>query len=113
MTNKTNGPTVGPDGKPTNLLSVNSQYRIENKTISPDQLLSLTTMLMNYTAMMLSKYTEKYPEIDGGGPVTYQEVLDKMVQASNIYKLVDSGMSPEDASEIMGMKTECYEIPQT
>ena len=105
-------PTVGVDGKPTILLSVDSQYRITNKTLTPDQLLSITTMLMDYSAKMLSHYSEKYDAIDGKGVIKYQDIMDKMVQSTHIYTLVDAGMDADEAMKIVGIQGHAHEIPK-
>ena len=105
-------PTTEKDSKETILLSVNSLYQIENTTVNPDQLLSITTMLMDYSARMLSKYSEQ-EDISGDGksPIKYQEIMDKMVEATHIYSLIYAGMTSEEAMDIVGMKAVAHEIP--
>ena len=104
-------PTTGKDGKPTMLLTVNSLYQIENTTVSPDQLLSITTMLMDYSARMLSKYSQDNDIMEMGRPVKYREVMDKMVEATHIYTLVNAGMTIEEATQIVGMKAVAHDVP--
>ena len=95
------------DDKYTPLLVVNSAYQIDNKTEGPDQLLSIVTMLIDYSVSLVSEYAKRTDNKE----LDYDKIVSNIVSSLKVYRLVNSGMDPEEAIKVLDLKAKIHDIP--
>ncbi len=89
-------------------LGIMKNKAIVNHTDSPDEMISLCAFIVSLTVDTIEKYslTSHVEEL------SRQDIKNKILSGVQVYELIDSGMTPEEAMEVIGIKGEAFEVPK-
>ena len=96
------------DEKKEVILGMRKDYSFVNTSKSPDEMFSFACAIMNHTLTTLEAYNEKISPSSGALP-DREGLINDVLKILNSYALVDKGMDPKEALEVLGVNADVKE----
>lgn len=79
--------------------AITKNRMILNQSVSPDELVSVASFMLHDIVKIVAEYSEKMDE----EPIPPSRIMEKIVDVARAYALIETGMKPEEALEVIGI----------